>query len=155
MSSPVKAGQTVTPSVAIQRSSLFTCEMPMDFVGKTFGYVFDYLLGSDAILTLGIYRCVPHLAPPPPPISSPASPSTPFASPCHAAATVTSPLSSPMMKRERASSRIELPETERPVPYGFAYVNPAPHDIMTGTDLIYVLAHKQPYWIASSRQDYL
>ncbi|RHY33853.1 hypothetical protein DYB32_001366 [Aphanomyces invadans] len=46
------------------------------------------------------------------------------------------------------TSRIEIPEPLRPVPYGFAYVNPKPLDIMTGNDLIYVLAHKQPFWIA-------
>jgi len=108
VSSPIKPNAPV-PS-AIQRSALFTCEMPSDFVGKNFAYVFDYLLCSDAILTLGIYRCLPIV--------------------------VQSPI------------RIDIPEQNRAVPYGFAYVNPMPHDIMSGNDLIYVLAHKQPCWVS-------
>ncbi|CAK5150666.1 unnamed protein product [Aphanomyces euteiches] len=147
VSSPVKPG---APSRnAVQRSALFTCEMPTDFVGKTFGYVFDYLLASDAILTLGIYRCVDHVslveAAPPSPV--PLSPT---------AATIlelqqfapASPVEGDLTPLLTPTSRIEIPEQHRPVPYGFAYVNPKPHDIMTGNDLIYVLAHKQPYWIS-------
>ncbi|OQR91427.1 calcium-activated potassium channel subunit alpha-1 [Achlya hypogyna] len=160
VSSPVKPGAT-TPN-AIQRSALFTCEMPTDFVGKTFGYVFDYLLASDSILTLGIYRCLPaetydeaarelpnvNLGFGCPPIVSPTTEDS-----AAGFADVVSPLPSPVvarppLPRRRGSSRIEIPESSRPVPYGFAYVNPKPHDIMTGNDLIYVLAHKQPYWVS-------
>ncbi|KAF0691188.1 Aste57867_17536 [Aphanomyces stellatus] len=145
VSSPVKPG--VPARMAIQRSALFTCEMPTDFIGKTFGYVFDCLLASDAILTLGIYRCVDHVSlveSGPPPLLSPTSiPST----------MPEFPINSPIASGDLAplltpTSRIEIPEASRPVPYGFAYVNPKPHDIMTGNDLIYVLAHKQPYWIS-------
>ncbi|OQS05090.1 calcium-activated potassium channel subunit alpha-1 [Thraustotheca clavata] len=165
VSSPVKPG-IPTPN-AIQRSSLFTCEMPADFVGKTFGYVFDYLLASDSILTLGIYRCLP-IDPAeviPPPLNSPPSMAEPlgFGSPPLAPRTEAQsptellsptklasppPVQEPYPPRPRVSSRIEIPEPIRPIPYGFTYVNPKSHDIMTGNDLIYVLAHKQPYWVS-------
>ncbi|ETW01212.1 hypothetical protein H310_06801 [Aphanomyces invadans] len=143
VSSPVKAGNPTR--TAVQRSALFTCEMPMDFVGKTFGYVFDHLLASDAILTLGIYRCVDHttLAEVPPSASLP--PMSPTGSPERIPP---APVEGALTPLVNPTSRIEIPEPLRPVPYGFAYVNPKPLDIMTGNDLIYVLAHKQPFWIA-------
>ncbi|KDO31181.1 hypothetical protein SPRG_03799 [Saprolegnia parasitica CBS 223.65] len=158
VSSPVKPGAP-TPH-AIQRSSLFTCEMPTDFVGKSFGYVFDYLLASDSILTLGIYRCLPVAETPEPTVmdandlcgSSNVGFGSPPLTPNEATSLPGIPevLSPPVriLSRRRGSSRIEIPEPVRPVPYGFAYVNPKSHDIMTGNDLIYVLAHKQPYWVS-------
>ncbi|KAF0691117.1 Aste57867_17594 [Aphanomyces stellatus] len=110
-------------SSGLQRSSLFTCELPLDFVGKSFAYCFEYLLLSDAILTLGIYRCLPLDM----------IPSTDaFLSP------VTSPT--------KSKARIEKHETERNVPFGYVYINPLPSEIMTGNDLLYVLSHKQPCW---------
>lgn len=45
----------------VQRCSLFAVEVPRDFVGKTFAFVFHYLLSSDGILALGLYRCRPDL----------------------------------------------------------------------------------------------
>lgn len=45
--------------MSVKRSSLFAVEVPLDFVGKTFEYVFHYLLSSDGILTIGLYRCRP------------------------------------------------------------------------------------------------
>lgn len=45
-----------------QSSSLFAVEVPVDFVGKTFEYVYHYLLSSDGILAVGIYRCRPDAA---------------------------------------------------------------------------------------------
>ncbi|ETW01196.1 hypothetical protein H310_06789 [Aphanomyces invadans] len=104
----------------LQRSSLFTCELPLDFVGKTFAYCFEYLLLSDAILTLGVYRCLPpDLVPEV--SSSPLSPS-------------------------KSKARIERNETDRAVPFGYVYLNPLASEIMTGNDLLYVLSHKQPCW---------
>jgi potassium large conductance calcium-activated channel subfamily M alpha protein 1 len=52
-------GSSIISPHGIQRSSLFAVELPLDFVGKTFAYVYHYLLSSDAILTLGVYRCRP------------------------------------------------------------------------------------------------
>ncbi|RHZ01314.1 hypothetical protein DYB31_015004, partial [Aphanomyces astaci] len=100
----------------LQRSSLFTCELPLDFVGKSFAYCFEYLLLSDAILTLGVYRCLP------PDLVPGVSP------------------------QSTAKARIERHETERAVPFGYVYLNPLESEIMTGDDLLYVLSHKQPCW---------
>ncbi|RHY05408.1 hypothetical protein DYB36_008554 [Aphanomyces astaci] len=100
----------------LQRSSLFTCELPLDFVGKSFAYCFEYLLLSDAILTLGVYRCLP------PDLVPDVSP------------------------QSTAKARIERHETERAVPFGYVYLNPLASEIMTGDDLLYVLSHKQPCW---------
>ncbi|OQS07438.1 calcium-activated potassium channel subunit alpha-1 [Thraustotheca clavata] len=108
-------------STGLLRSSLFTCELPLDFVGKTFAYCFEYLLMSDAILTLGVYRCLPLDMIPVNPISPPQSPI-------------------------KSKARIEKNETDRAVPFGFVYLNPLPTEIMTGNDLLYVLSHKQPCW---------
>ncbi|OQR83568.1 calcium-activated potassium channel subunit alpha-1 [Achlya hypogyna] len=110
-------------STGLLRSSLFTCELPLDFVGKTFAYCFEYLLMSDAILTLGVYRCLPLDMIP-------------------TCETMASPPQSPT----KSKARIEKNETERAVPFGFVYLNPLPHEIMTGNDLLYVLSHKQPCW---------
>lgn len=87
-------------------------EVPRDFVGKTFAYVFHHLLSSDGILTIGLYRCRPD----------------------------------DVLIYRRMSSRIELDENVRSVPYGYVYVNPFPEDILSGNDLLYVLSHKQPRW---------
>lgn len=94
---------------SVQRSSLFAVEVPLDFVGKQFEYVFHYLLSSDGILAIGLYRCRPD-------------------------------------QGYSNSSRINLKESERSVPFGYVYVNPFPKDVITGNDLLYVLSHKQPRW---------
>ncbi|CAK4071050.1 unnamed protein product [Aphanomyces euteiches] len=104
----------------LQRSSLFTCELPLDFVGKTFAYCFEYLLLSDAILTIGVYRCLPLDMVP----------------------ETLSPAQSP----SKSKARIEKHETDRAVPFGYVYVNPLASEILTGNDLLYVLSHKQPCW---------
>ncbi|KAJ0395500.1 hypothetical protein ATCC90586_001261 [Pythium insidiosum] len=100
----------VTPSGSVQRSSLFTVEVPQVFVGKTFEYVYHYLLSSDGILAMGLYRCRPDRFMPP------------------------------------DMARSQVPEDERSMPFGYVYVNPFPQDVLTGNDLLYVLAHKQPVW---------
>ncbi|KDO31210.1 hypothetical protein SPRG_03828 [Saprolegnia parasitica CBS 223.65] len=110
-------------STGLQRSSLFTCELPLDFVGKSFAYCFEYLLTSDAILTLGVYRCLPLDMIP-------------------TVGAMASPPTSPI----KSKARIERSEMDRAVPFGFVYLNPLPHEIMTGNDLLYVLSHKQPCW---------
>ncbi|KAL3666713.1 hypothetical protein V7S43_008337 [Phytophthora oleae] len=92
----------------LQRSSLFAVEVPLDFVGRSFEYVFHYLLSSDDILVLGLYRC-------------------------HSNDT-------------EAKARIEVPDKDRNVPFGYVYVNPQPFEIVTGDDLLYVLSDKQPCW---------
>ncbi|RHY13888.1 hypothetical protein DYB36_005129, partial [Aphanomyces astaci] len=109
VSSPVKAGAPAR--MAVQRSALFTCEMPMDFVGKTFGYVFDHLLASDAILTLGIYRCVDHTAL--------AEASTPLAPMSPTGMEEVTPPPEPFEEGAltpliNPTSRIEIPEQHRP-----------------------------------------
>lgn len=97
---------------SVKRSSLFAVEVPLDFVGRTFEYVFHYLLSSDGILTIGLYRCRPD----------------------------------DTLLYRHARARVELHESERSVPFGYVYVNPFPHDVLTGNDLLYVLSHKQPCW---------
>jgi len=97
----------------LQRSSLFAVEVPLDFVGRSFEYVFHYLLSSDDILVLGLYRCHPYM---------------------NAA------------DEGGAKARIQVPEEERSVPFGYVYVNPQPFEVITGDDLLYVLADKQPCW---------
>ncbi|TDH70603.1 uncharacterized protein CCR75_006418 [Bremia lactucae] len=49
-------GDETTPR--LQRSSLFAVEVPPDFVGRSFEYVFHYLLSSDDMLAIGLYRCL-------------------------------------------------------------------------------------------------
>ncbi|CAI5745628.1 unnamed protein product [Peronospora destructor] len=99
-----------------QRSSLFAVEVPLDFVGRSFEYVFHYLLSSDDILVIGLYRCHPYM--------NAASAGEPRA-------------------------RVEVPEKDRSVPFGYVYVNPQPFEVITGDDLLYVLSDKQPCWADS------
>ncbi|ETI38346.1 hypothetical protein, variant 1 [Phytophthora nicotianae P10297] len=94
-------------------SSLFAVEVPLDFVGRSFEYVFHYLLSSDDILVIGLYRCHPYMN----------------------AANDT-----------ESKARIEVPEKDRSVPFGYVYVNPQPFEVVTGDDLLYVLSDKQPCW---------
>uniref|UniRef100_M4BH61 RCK N-terminal domain-containing protein n=1 Tax=Hyaloperonospora arabidopsidis (strain Emoy2) TaxID=559515 RepID=M4BH61_HYAAE len=96
-----------------QRSSLFAVEVPLDFVGRSFEFVFHYLLSSDDILVIGLYRC-------------------------HAYMDATT-------DRE-PKARIEVPERDRSVPFGYVYVNPQPFEVISGNDLLYVLSDKQPCW---------
>ena len=136
----VSPASSVASSVAsphsVQRSSLFAVEVPLDFVGKTFAYVFQCLLSSDAILALGVYRCRPD-----PTLMD--------------VITTTEPVE--LLTSHggnnggdtvglRPKARIEQSDDERSVPFGFVYVNPAPGDILSGNDLLYVLSHKQPCW---------
>uniref|UniRef100_H3GXL6 RCK N-terminal domain-containing protein n=1 Tax=Phytophthora ramorum TaxID=164328 RepID=H3GXL6_PHYRM len=93
----------------IQGSSLFAVEVPLDFVGRSFEYVLHYLLSSDDILVLGLYRCHPYM--------------------------------------DESKARVEVPESERSVPFGYVYVNPQPFEVITGDDLLYVLSDKQPCWV--------
>ncbi|KAG2838066.1 hypothetical protein PC116_g15712 [Phytophthora cactorum] len=97
----------------LQRSSLFAVEVPLDFVGRSFEYVFHYLLSSDDILVIGLYRCHPYM---------------------NAA------------NETESKARIEVPEKDRSVPFGYVYVNPQPFEVITGDDLLYVLSDKQPCW---------
>lgn len=97
----------------IQRSSLFAVEVPLDFVGRSFEYVFHYLLSSDDILVIGLYRCRPDMN---------------------------------GASETESKARIEVPEKDRSVPFGFVYVNPQPFEVITGDDLLYVLTNKQPCW---------
>ncbi|CAH0486334.1 unnamed protein product [Peronospora farinosa] len=99
-----------------QRSSLFAVEVPLDFVGRCFEYVFHYLLSSDDILVIGLYRCHPYMN----------------------AASAGEP-----------TARVEVPEKDRSVPFGYVYVNPQPFEVITGDDLLYVLSNKQPCWADS------
>ncbi|KAE8984581.1 hypothetical protein PR001_g23128 [Phytophthora rubi] len=96
----------------LHRSSLFAVEVPLDFVGRSFEYVFHYLLSSDDILVIGLYRCHPYMN----------------------------------SMDEEPKPRIEVPEKERSVPFGYVYVNPQPFEVVTGDDLLYVLSDKQPCW---------
>jgi len=50
---------STSSAMGVQRSSLFAVEVPLDFVGRTFEFVFHYLLSSDGILVIGLYRCRP------------------------------------------------------------------------------------------------
>ncbi|KAL4151651.1 hypothetical protein PRNP1_008593 [Phytophthora ramorum] len=93
----------------IQGSSLFAVEVPLDFVGRSFEYVLHYLLSSDDILVLGLYRCHPYM--------------------------------------DESKARVEVPESDRSVPFGYVYVNPQPFEVITGDDLLYVLSDKQPCWV--------
>lgn len=97
----------------LHRSSLFAVEVPLDFVGRSFEYVFHYLLSSDDILVIGLYRCHPYMN---------------------------------VMDEKEPKPRIEVPEKERSVPFGYVYVNPQPFEVVTGDDLLYVLSDKQPCW---------
>ncbi|OWZ14766.1 Calcium-activated potassium channel subunit alpha-1 [Phytophthora megakarya] len=134
-SSPATAGGFETSpthstsfGVGVQRSSLFAVEVPMDFVGRTFEFVFHYLLSSDAILVIGLYRCRPDA--------------------------MLQPSSIHLLKegqwvnetKTAPRARIEVPESERSVPFGYVYVNPQPHEILTRNDLLYVLSDIQPCW---------
>uniref|UniRef100_A0AAV1V2Z2 RCK N-terminal domain-containing protein n=1 Tax=Peronospora matthiolae TaxID=2874970 RepID=A0AAV1V2Z2_9STRA len=96
-----------------QRSSLFAVEVPLDFVGRSFEFAFHYLLSSDDILVIGLYRC-------------------------HAYMDATT-------ERE-PKARVEVPERDRSVPFGYVYVNPQPFEVISGNDLLYVLSDKQPCW---------
>ncbi|RLN89005.1 hypothetical protein BBJ28_00004127 [Nothophytophthora sp. Chile5] len=106
----------------LERSSLFAVEVPSDFVGRSFEYVFHYLLSSDDILVIALYRCHPYI---------------------HSASA---------KEGEEYKARIEVPENERSVPFGYVYVNPQPYEVITGDDLLYVLSDKQPCW-AESQDD--
>lgn len=53
------ASSTISSPLSAKRSSLFAVEVPLEFVGQTFEYVFHSLLSSDGILTVGLYRCRP------------------------------------------------------------------------------------------------
>ncbi|OWZ23602.1 hypothetical protein PHMEG_0001510 [Phytophthora megakarya] len=97
----------------LQRSSLFAVEVPQDFVGRSFEYVFHYLLSSDDILVIGLYRCHSYMN---------------------------------TDSEGENKARIEVPENERSVPFGYVYVNPQPFEVVTGDDLLYVLSDKQPCW---------
>ncbi|CAH0473350.1 unnamed protein product [Peronospora belbahrii] len=99
-----------------QRSSLFAVEVPLDFVGRSFEYVFHYLLSSDDILVIGLYRCHPYM---------------------NAASA------------GESIARVQVPEKDRSVPFGYVYVNPQPFEVITGDDLLYVLSDKQPCWADS------
>ncbi|DBA04912.1 TPA: hypothetical protein N0F65_006914 [Lagenidium giganteum] len=105
------ASSIMSPTSA-QRSSLFAVEVPVDFVGKTFEYVFHYLLSSDGIVTVGLYRCRPDWS----------------------------------LMHGNTKNRIEQPDDQRGIPFGYVYVNPFPTDILSGNDLLYVLSHRQPCW---------
>lgn len=97
-----------------QRSSLFAVEVPLDFVGRSFEFVFHYLLSSDDILVIGLYRCHAYM--------------------------------SAGSDRE-SKARVEVPEKDRSVPFGYVYVNPQPFEVISGNDLLYVLSDKQPCWV--------
>lgn len=119
--SPALSPTTHQPN-QLQRCSLFAVEVPLDFVGKTFAFVFHYLLSSDGILALGLYRCRPD-----PILSGLASDGV---------------LGGGVAPR----ARIQVDESERNVPFGYVSVNPRSTDRLTGNDLLYVLADKQPCW---------
>ncbi|KAI9922606.1 hypothetical protein PsorP6_000409 [Peronosclerospora sorghi] len=106
----------VKSKLETQRSSLFAVEVPLDFIGRSFEYVFHYLLSSDDMLVIGLYRCHPYTNAP---------------------------------NDGETKARIEVPEKERRVPFGFVYVNPQPFEVITGEDLLYVLSDRQPYWAES------
>lgn len=99
--------QEMVVNTSYPRSSLYACEVPPEFIGKPFSFVFENLLASDAIMTLGIYRC-----------------------------------RSAGLQRPR----IRLAEDQRPVPYGYVYINPDPDQTLTGNDMLYILAPRQPRW---------
>uniref|UniRef100_H3HBR9 Uncharacterized protein n=1 Tax=Phytophthora ramorum TaxID=164328 RepID=H3HBR9_PHYRM len=112
----VSPAMSSSSAAGVQRSSLFAVEVPLDFVGRTFEFVFHYLLSSDGMLVIGLYRCRPDAM-----LHSSSSKSAPRA-------------------------RIEVPEGERSVPFGYVYVNPQPHEVLSGNDLLYVLSDIQPCW---------
>ncbi|KAF1777293.1 NAD(P)-binding domain [Phytophthora cactorum] len=109
----------------VQRSSLFAVEVPLDFVGRTFEFVFHYLLSSDGILVIGLYRCRPDVL-------------------LHSSAVHA--LMEGQWTKTASRARIDVPESERSVPFGYVYVNPQPHEVLTGNDLLYVLSDIQPCW---------
>ncbi|KAG7401293.1 hypothetical protein PHYBOEH_002097 [Phytophthora boehmeriae] len=137
-STPATAGGYGEPAVSptlssssassVQRSSLFAVEVPLDFVGRSFEFVFQYLLSSDGILVIGLYRCRPDV------MLQTSSP--------HAVNDSHLPSDNRAMHR----ARVEVPEYERSVPFGYVYVNPQPHEVLTGNDLLYVLSDIQPCW---------
>ncbi|ETO83338.1 hypothetical protein F444_02639 [Phytophthora nicotianae P1976] len=116
---------STTSAMDIQRSSLFAVEVPLDFVGRTFEFVFHYLLSSDGILVIGLYRCRPDVM-------------------LHSSAVHV--LSGGQWTKTATRARIEVSEDERSVPFGYVYVNPQPHEVLTGNDLLYVLSDIQPCW---------
>lgn len=120
--------------MGVQRSSLFAVEVPMDFVGRTFEFVFHYLLSSDGILVIGLYRCRPDAM-------------------LHSSSSVrllTEGRWTNETKRD-PRARIEVPERDRSVPFGYVYVNPQPHEVLTGNDLLYVLSDIQPCWAEADK----
>ncbi|KAL3666259.1 hypothetical protein V7S43_008510 [Phytophthora oleae] len=127
------ASPTISTSSAldVQRSSLFAVEVPLDFVGRTFEFVFHYLLSSDGILVIGLYRCRPD-----PMLQSSAVHS----------------LTEGQWIKTAPRARIEAPETDRSVPFGYVYVNPQPHEVLAGNDLLYVLSDIQPCWADSDTE---
>lgn len=120
--SPALSPTTTYQQHQLQHCSLFAVEVPLDFVGKTFAFVFHYLLSSDGILALGLYRCRPD--------------------------SVLTGLGGDSGIGERIAprARIQVDESERSVPFGYVSVNPRSTDRLTGNDLLYVLADKQPFW---------
>ncbi|GMF23358.1 unnamed protein product [Phytophthora lilii] len=117
-----------------QRSSLFAVEVPLDFVGRSFEFVFHYLLSSDGILVIGLYRCRPDAM-----LHSSSVQSL------HEGRWVNETKPAPR-------ARIEVPESDRSVPFGYVYVNPQPHEFLTGNDLLYVLSDIQPCWAEADQE---
>jgi hypothetical protein len=125
---------STSSAMGVQRSSLFAVEVPLDFVGRTFEFVFHYLLSSDGILVIGLYRCRPDAM-------------------FHSSSVHS--LSEGQWTNESIhspSARIEVPEKERSVPFGYVYVNPQPHEVLTGNDLLYVLSDIQPCWAEAAKE---
>ncbi|GMF59379.1 unnamed protein product [Phytophthora fragariaefolia] len=97
-------------TMGVQRSSLFAVEVPIDFVGRSFEFVFHYLLSSDGILVIGLYRCRPDAM-------------------LHSSSVHL--LNEGLWTNETKTApraRIEVSEGERSVPFGYVYVNPQPHE---------------------------
>ncbi|KAE9021789.1 hypothetical protein PR001_g13303 [Phytophthora rubi] len=125
---------STSSAMGVQRSSLFAVEVPMDFVGRTFEFVFHYLLSSDGILVIGLYRCRPDAM-------------------LHSSSVHL--LNEGQWTNETKSApraRIEIPESDRSVPFGYVYVNPQPHEVLTGNDLLYVLSDIQPCWAEADKE---
>ncbi|KAL7687445.1 putative potassium channel, BK, alpha subunit, NAD(P)-binding domain superfamily [Plasmopara halstedii] len=127
------ASPALSPSSnsSVQRSSLFAVEVPLDFVGRTFEFVFHYLLSSDGILVIGIYRCRPDVM---------------------LQSSSVQLLKDGQWTKSGPRTRIEVPESERSVPFGYVYVNPQPHEVLTGNDLLYVLSDIQPCWADTANE---
>ncbi|KAL4146465.1 hypothetical protein PRNP1_012329 [Phytophthora ramorum] len=124
----VSPAMSSSSAAGVQRSSLFAVEVPLDFVGRTFEFVFHYLLSSDGMLVIGLYRCRPDAM-------------------LHSSSVHT--FTEGLWVNESKSApraRIEVPEGERSVPFGYVYVNPQPHEVLSGNDLLYVLSDIQPCW---------